>query len=270
MPLYMNGVKIPLEARFPDGTFAMKIVPDTVHPLSNTAVLRWNYKDESECVALRFIVEHLRTHGIDEIILEMPYIPNARLDRVQKHDEVFTLKYFAKMLNEMKFSEVRVLDPHSNVSAAVIENIVISSPKEYIDKAISDINDPDLFMFYPDEGAMKRYSKMVERPYGFGIKRRDWSTGKILSYDIVGAEDVKGKNVLVVDDICSRGGTFLNAAKALKRAGAEKIYLYCSHCEDTIFSGELLDGDLIERVYTTNSIFSCHSGMKIVVFDWNY
>ena len=79
-------------------------------------------------------------------------------------------------------------------------------------------------------------------------------------------ELVKGSNVLIVDDICSRGGTFYHSAKALKEAGANKIYLYITHCENTILEGEVLMSGLIEKVYTTNSIFT-KEHEKIEVFD---
>jgi ribose-phosphate pyrophosphokinase len=65
--------------------------------------------------------------------------------------------------------------------------------------------------------------------------------------------------VLIVDDICSRGGTFVHTAKALKDAGAANVYLYITHCERTIFNGEIFSSGLIEKVFTTNSIFPANS-----------
>jgi ribose-phosphate pyrophosphokinase len=112
-------------------------------------------------------------------------------------------------------------------------------------------------LFFPDEGAMKRYSGRFDIPYAFGIKKRDWETGKILGLDIVNAELVKDKNILIIDDICSRGGTFLHSAKALKAVGANRIFLYVTHAEKTMVEGEMYNYlDLIERIYTTNSIFN--------------
>ena len=110
---------------------------------------------------------------------------------------------------------------------------------------------------YPDEGSMKRYSGMIKEPYVFGVKRRDWATGKILGLDIIGNSDlVKGQDILIVDDICSRGGTFYHTAKKLKEMGAGDIYLYVTHCENTVLEGDLLEGDLIKQMFTTGSIFT--------------
>ena len=69
-----------------------------------------------------------------------------------------------------------------------------------------------------------------------------------------------------MDDICSRGGTFYHSAKKLKELGAKEVCLYVTHCENTIIEGELLTSDLIEKVYTTNSIFT-KEHEKIEVFE---
>ena len=122
-------------------------------------------------------------------------------------------------------------------------------------------------MFYPDEGASKRYSGMVELPYAFGIKKRDWKTGQILGLDVVdNGISLSGKKILIIDDICSRGGTFYHSARKLKELGVGDIYLYISHCENTILEGEVLTSELIEKVFTTNSIFTKESD-KIEKFE---
>ena len=63
--------------------------------------------------------------------------------------------------------------------------------------------------------------------------------------------------VLIVDDICSHGGTFFHAAKALKAAGAESVSLYVTNLERTVILGEMANTDgLVDHIYTTKSIFS--------------
>lgn len=62
--------------------------------------------------------------------------------------------------------------------------------------------------------------------------------------------------ILIVDDICSKGGTFYHSAKALKAAGAKSVSLYVTHCESSITVGDLAASDgLVDHVYTTKSIF---------------
>jgi ribose-phosphate pyrophosphokinase len=79
-------------------------------------------------------------------------------------------------------------------------------------------------------------------------------------------DEIKGSKILIIDDICSRGGTFYFSAKKLKELGAKEVYLYVTHCENTIFEGEIFTSGLIEKVYTTNSILR-KTNEKIEVFE---
>lgn len=262
---------------FPDGSMLVKHNP-LVRDLCvsyDEAHIVWKYENDIEILAMIYLVKHLRAHGTKDIYLHMPYIPNARQDRVKNPEDVFTLKYFTEILNDLNFTRVYVLDPHSTVSEALINNISVITPIEYIEFVLEKIGlerwtsyDPmyigqapkkrfSLTMFYPDSGAAKRYSDLVSLPYAFGIKRRNWETGVIEGLDVAGdIEAIMGRDILIVDDICSRGGTFLHSAKKLKELGAKDIYLYVSHCENTILEGELLTSGLIKKVFTTDSIFT--------------
>ena len=249
----LNGEIVNIN-HFPDGTLLLK--EESNWSGGGAHKIEWYFESNEELVALMFLTKHLRScDNTGKINLLLPYIPNARQDRVKTSEDVFTLKYFADIINYLDFNAVQVMDAHSNVSTALINHIVPCEPKVYIDKAIRNCN-PDI-LFFPDEGAMKRYSSMAKMEYAFGIKKRDWATGKIEGLDVVGCVDkINGSRILIVDDICSRGGTFYHSAKKLKELGAKEIYLYVTHCENTILEGELLTSGLIEKVYTTNSIFT--------------
>ncbi len=262
----LNDKQVDLK-HFPDGTLLMKgTAPDT-----EKVTITWLFENNEEFVALYFLTKHLQAKGIADIDLQLPYIPNARQDRVKAPEDVFTLKYFAELINDLKFSKVTVLDPHSYVSEALIDHIDIQTPKKYVKKVLEELKkqgENNILLFFPDEGAMKRYSTMFELPYAFGMKKRDWTTGQIQGLDVAGqTEFIKDSTVLIVDDICSKGGTFYYSTKALKELGAGKVYLYISHCENSIFDGELLTTDLIEKVYTTNSIFA-KEHEKVEVFQY--
>lgn len=241
---------------FPDGTMLIK--PSV--PTEEKITVSWYYENDRETLALIYIVGHLKAHGCENLHLYMPYIPNARQDRVKNEEDVFTLKYFSGIINNLGFKTVTVLDPHSTVSEALINNIIIMNPQRLIEDIIRKIEENEeekISIFYPDEGAGKRYSGMIPLPYSFGIKKRDWKTGKIEGLNVQGDIcNIAGNNILIVDDICSKGGTFYFSAKKLKELGAKKIYLYITHCENTIIEGELLKSNLIEKIYTTNSIFT--------------
>lgn len=255
----LNGVIVE-QNKFPDGTLLMKADTET-----RINTIEWRYESDAELFAVYCLKRHLDELCINpQTKLIMYYIPNARQDRVKNAEDVFTLKHFSEIINYLQFETVEVLDPHSSVSEALINNLVLTNPSVYIQEAY-DRCTPDI-LFYPDEGSMKRYSECYPVEYAFGIKKRDWATGKIQGLELMNKELVKGRNILIVDDICSRGGTFYYSAKALKEAGANKIYLYVTHCENTILEGEVLTSGLIEKVYTTNSIFT-KEHEKIEVFE---
>ena len=259
----VNGETINLD-RFPDNTLLVKYDPcKNWYPNID---IEWHYEDDSELFAVYCLAKHLKNAGND-IYLSLPYVPNARQDRVKNSDDVFTLKYFSEIINSIGFKKIYVRDVHSSVAEALIDHIKCVSIDDYIETVIEKVtktakykgenNNTSLLIFYPDEGAMKRYSEKINRPYAFGAKRRDWETGKITGLDVIGDTDtIKGSTVLIVDDICSKGGTFYHSAKKLKELGAKNIILYVTHCENTILKGDLLDSGLIDKVYTTNSIFT--------------
>lgn len=272
--IILDGKKIAIN-KFPDGTLLLK---ESIQPYINNNCrevrIVWHFENNEEMVAIMFLTRHLQSNGVVFVHLVMPYIPNARQDRVKTNEDVFTLKYFAEFINGLGFNSVTVLDPHSSVSEALINNLVIENPKKYIERAIFEIevsrnivdvpvkekinlNPKPFIAFYPDEGAMKRYSGLIRMDYAFGIKRRDWSSGKILGLDVAGATNkISGSDIIIIDDICSKGGTFYHSAKRLKELGANNIYLYVTHCESTIFDGDIFNSGLIEKVFTTNSIFN--------------
>ena len=244
------------QGQFPDGTLLMKFDPngDEFDTRGNILV-EWYYENDAELFSLICVKRHLdRVYSYSDVVLEMPYIPHARMDRVKSDEDVFTLKYFCEVINSLNFKVVHVRDAHSNVSLALLNNVVDEGVRGYVVAAAKESGAEALF--FPDEGAMKRYSEHFAVPYAFGMKKRDWETGKILGLDIINAENIKDKNVLIVDDICSRGGTFFYAAKALKAAGAKSVSLYVTHLERTVILGEMASTDgLVDHVYTTKSIF---------------
>jgi len=190
-----------------------------------------------------------------EVTLIMKYVPYSRMDR-NIDGYMFSLKYFCKMINDLNFHKVMVLDAHSNVTIALLDRCVEIDVDQYINKVFNKVNID--YVFYPDNGSMIRYSKTLKtvKPYFYGNKKRDLSNGKIINYELIDCPDIQGKNILIIDDLCAYGGTFQLAAQKLKDKGAKDIRLYVSHCENSIYKGELIKSDLISRVYTTDSILT--------------
>lgn len=241
---------------FPAGELFIKL-PE-IKDKDEIIYIDWHYENDAELFTLICIKRH---YQYNNCILTLPYIGHARMDRVKNENDVFTLKYFCEVINSLNFMLVRVLDPHSNVSTALLDRVKVMNVDMHVYQAATFFQNihpyQEQVLFFPDEGAMKRYSEFTTSPYTFGVKKRRWEDGQILGLQIMNPEIVKDKHVLIVDDICSRGGTFYHSAKALKDAGAADIGLYITHCENTILQGEVFTSGLFKRVYTTDSLVHC-------------
>jgi len=263
--LKLDGKIVALH-HFTDGTLKIQEYVARNYTQDRSATITWHYENDLEAMALIYITRHLQEHGVNHVHLNMPFVPNARQDRVESDTDVFTLKYFSELINHLNFASVTVFDPHSKICEALIDRIVVRMPKPAIDKVIERIGSENLLLFCPDEGAMKRYASMVDAPCIYGIKQRDWETGKIVGFNIVGATDhIQGKRILIIDDICSKGDTLFHSAQKLKALGTSDIYVFVSHCENTVFERELLTSGLIRRMFTTDSLLTeSHADVEII------
>lgn len=264
----LNDKEVKIE-HFPDGSQRLKL---NIEESTQDFLIKWFYTSDEELFTLICIKKHIDNIKNKDVSVNLflPYLVNARMDRVKNPDEVFTLKYFCQIINDLHFDHVVIFDPHSDVCTALLDRVIVDDAAHYFHSYVlaelsTEVDAKDLVIFFPDNGAMKRYSDGFSSEYErtYGSKNRDWRSGKILGYEIINPEVVKDKNVLIVDDICSYGGTFYRAAKALKAAGAKNIYLAVTHAENSMVLGDMYNTEgLIETIYTTNSIFNpvldCH------------
>lgn len=256
--------------KFPDGTPRINLNTDEIEEYefdgSYCLLIEWFYENNDELFYLLLVKKHLERYFINvNYYLHMPYVPNARMDRVKNDDEVFTLKYFCDFINSLNFTSVYVLDAHSNVSTALLNNCVNENPKEYIEEAIQKVGMRNLVLYFPDAGAAKRYSDLFPEImyYCYGEKKRDWKTGKILGLEIrTNGIDLSDKAVLMVDDIIAYGGSLYYSAMELKNLGVNEIYAYATHTENSILDKEKgtliksLEDNTVKRLFTTNSLFA--------------
>ena len=207
-----------------------------------------------------------------KVELFMPYFPYARQDRVMIPGEPFSLKVMTSLINSMKYDKVHVLNPHSEVTTALLDNIEqidnslfvkyaldhICSKIEYaIEHVFLKVDRKLLAIVSPDAGAEKKTYDLAKKlditNIILGTKKRDVKDGKILKTDFVG--DVSGKDCVIVDDIIDGGRTFIELAKVLRDNGAHSVYLIVSH---GIFSSGIEElKKHIDGIYTTNSIKCC-------------
>lgn len=269
------------QEQFGDGTLKMEqLLYEEIYN-RDLFEIAWAYDSDSELFALWCIVQSIRNFDAHKKInLYLPYIPNARQDR-DVGDRVFTLKYFAKLINLMNFERVYVADPHSDVAMALIDHAFIDE-----EASVHRINwdlerGKNVQIMFPDNGAEKKYRERYKywlegldeyskggeygnKPFIIGSKHRN-KEGRIASYEVSGLLPDTEK-VLIFDDICSYGGTFVAAAKKLKELGVKKVILVVTHCENNILKGEVFD--YIDEVYTTDSICTAKHPKLYVAKMW--
>ena len=225
----LNGLEVEF-GRYPNLELNLPLDKLNVRPENS---IRWAFKTNEDIVKLAILNSHL--HAMNAVSeLYITYLPYSRMDRPNGHYSV-SLNCMAELLNNMAFTGVTIREPHSDASLSLIKN---SSPEwwclERIDKVITICAADSLF--YPDKGACDRYPVGDKYKYATGKKRRDFESGNIEELKIKGTV---GSRVLIIDDLCSRGGTFIKAAKLLKEKGAKNIYLLVAHCENNIFTGDI-------------------------------
>lgn len=212
-------------------------------------------KNSQDVMCLELLVDAVNRLGnLDvgvEKVLHLPYIPYARQDRVMNSGESLSVKVFATKINSLGFHKVIVDDPHSDVSAALIDNVKIRSQAELFLGMNFDFNllSDKLVLIAPDAGARKKAQKVADALDLCVVeagKVRDVSTGAITGTTVFG--DVDGKTCLIVDDICDGGFTFTNLAQALKAAGAKRVILYVTHGIFSRGKEFILDGG-VDEIY---------------------
>lgn len=217
--------------------------------------LALRFEMNEDLVILTFVSEWLKEEGYDKQELHISYLPYSRMDRKVNH-HLFSLKYVAKMINVLNFEKVYILEHHSDVSIELIENAVpISYTKTLIEKAMTDISfnkETDIIIF-PDMGAQKRYKNLLNDDIRLfvGFKKRDFDTGKIIGLELEGDDKPVGK-ALIVDDLCSRGGTFIQIANECTKLDIHDVSLVVTHLESNVYNGQIFD--YVKNVYTTNAL----------------
>lgn len=161
-------------------------------------------------------------------VLDLSYLPYARQDRVMTEGESLSLRVFCDFINSLKYDVVFLTDPHSDVSTALINNVCVNRQWCWGAMGISRRNYDAIVS--PDAGALKKIypqAKEGNLPVIEAMKTRDIQTGVVSEPRF--SADVTGKRLLIVDDICDGGRSFLNLGKALKEAGAARVDLYVTH-----------------------------------------
>ena len=175
-------------------------------------------------------VDALRRMKIKSIYLVLPYFPGARQDRLMVKGEPLTVKVYADLINNLKLNKVTIVDPHSEVTSALLNNVLVVDNNLFVAEATKGLN--NFILIAPDSGALKKIYKTAQFLGGVEVvkcgKKRDVRTGKLSGFKVY-EEDLDNKTCVVVDDICDGGGTFLGLAEQLKAHNAGKLILIVTH-----------------------------------------
>lgn len=268
-------------SQFPDGQQTLKLVEgyykfyslrEQQTPITIKSRLN-NFRDLELIICAN---QALKEIGVKNVNLYIPYCIGGRSDRKFQEGGINYIKQvIAPIINSQNFGEVRIMDPHSDVLEACINNFVKISNDDLVLKALKSILNGDntlnkICLVSPDAGA---YKKIFDVAMKFGIdkiitatKVRDVKTGKILHTEIPTLDQHNDLKYVIVDDICDGGRTFIELAKAIhtSRPTAE-TYLVVTH---GIFSAgfdslvQHLDG-----IYTTNSVRDIEDGTIVDAFS---
>ncbi len=213
---------------------------------NSSAPLIHRIQNSNDLIELIMIVDALKRSGVQTLPhLIIPYLPYARQDRVAAEGDPHALAVFCRMIDGLGFQSVTVIDAHSTVAEAVFDKTRFhsSSPEEFInvftDRA-SCLTNNGTYLIAPDEGSIKKtehYAKIFKE-YVKGIiycaKTRDPGTGAINGFKVANAplclSGEANATMLLCDDICDGGGTFIGLAKVLKQQySTPKLNLFCTH-----------------------------------------
>jgi len=167
-----------------------------------------------------------------EVIAVIPYMGYARQDREFLPGEIVTMKVLGKLFKSAGASKIIVVDIHSSIG---LKHFSIKT------KNVTAI--PDLVGFFkklslknplvvsPDQGGKERakeFAKEFNSDYIALEKTRDKKTGKV-KIKTKNLEEVENRDLILVDDIISTGGSIIKATQFLKKQKCKKIYVACTH-----------------------------------------
>jgi len=271
-------------SKFPDGQQSVRVIDDKHNTFENLRGQPHGIKIKSRLNDFRDLeliicaTQALREIGEKTIRLYIPYCVGGRSDRKFQDGGINYIKQvLAPIINSQGYEKVTIMDPHSDVLEACINNfekvdnlrVVQDSLIKYWTSDGKIISDMSKIVFLsPDAGALKKVHKVADNfqsKYDVVVctKHRDLN-GKLSKTTVPLTDEMLDKDLFIVDDICDGGGTFINIARIIKENEQFKgrIYLIVTH---GIFSRGFEDlGEYFNGIYTTNSISDVVDENKLI------
>ena len=190
--------------------------------------------------------------------ITIPCMFQQQHDRRFNQNESFELKLVCDFINSIGFKKVKVFHPHSDVTPALLNNCEVIDNKEFIVEVLSNLNltNNEIILMSTDAGGFKPLMKLCNQIDWQGetysaSKSRHYINGTSKLTQVVEKEDFQGKDIIIIDDMCLYGGTFLGLANLLKTKNIGKLYLAVSHI--TVENPNKQLESSFDRIFTTNS-----------------
>ena len=215
---------------FPDGESKITLRGNLSKRKSVVVQSIYPHVDTNLVQALSLISKAKETSS--EVIAVIPYMGYARQDREFLPGEIITMKVLAKLFKGVGASKIIAVDIHSVMS---LKHFTIKS------KNVTAI--PDLVKYFkklslknplvvsPDQGGKNRakeFAKEFGSEYIALEKKRDKKTGKV-KIKTKNSDKVTNRDLILVDDMISTGGSIIKATQFLKKQKCKKVYVVCTH-----------------------------------------
>lgn len=228
--------------RFSDGEFAPSI-EETVRG-KDVVIVQSTFPPSDNLMELLLLIDAAKRASAKRIIAVMPYFGFARQDRKDKPRVPIGAKLVANLLTAAGVNRVITMDLHAEQIQGFFE-----VPVDHLycstlfAPLLQEMNIADLVIAAPDTGGTKRanaYAKLLGVDLAICYKQRKVAN-QIESMTVIG--DVKGKNVVLIDDMIDTAGTLCKAAEMMLENGALSVRAMCTHA--------VLSGQAYERIHNS-------------------
>ncbi|SKC60810.1 ribose-phosphate diphosphokinase [Ohtaekwangia koreensis] len=211
-------------------------------------------------------VDAARRSSAKEVVLVIPYLPHSRQERRDGQRTSISSRMVADIIQLMGADRIITLDLHTNAIEGFYKVPLdpMSSLRLFVDH-IRDCKREHLCLCSPDFGGIKRikqYKKHLDCEMVV-INKERLKANQVAHMEIIG--DVKGRNVIIIDDLVDTAGTLCKAADLLMEHGAESVCAYCTH---GILSGSALanlEQSKIDKLYISDTVVEELSHPKIEI-----
>ena len=210
------------------------------------------------------MVDAFRRSSAERITAVIPYFGFARSDKKDRPRVPIASKLVANLIEAAGVQRVLAMDLHASQIQGFFDIPVdhLYAAPEFI-SYYQDNRMPNLIVVSPDTGGAERaraYAKRLNAGLALCDKRREKANvAEVMN--VVG--DVRGKNCIVVDDMCDTGGSLTKVAEALKNAGAERIHACFTHPVLSGQSVEKLENSAYEQVVVTDTMPLSETGAQM-------